>query len=187
MSHDAVRERLVNGSHIGAFGMTAEPANAAALPTVTYSETMHLHLNGESVRIVHVPGAHTDGDSFVVFEDANIVHTGDLFFNGFFPFIDAANGGSMRGVIAGVDSMLALTNDDSKIIPGHGPLADRDDLKAYRDMLATAYKRLLDLKNTGVSAGDAVAQAPLKDLEADWGGGFMNAEKWIEVVYPAVY
>ena len=187
MAHHAVRERLVNGSYIGAFGMKSGPADKAALPTVTYSENMHVHINGETIRIIHVPSAHTDGDSFVVFEDANIVHAGDIFFNGFFPFIDGANGGSVRGVIAGADLMLALTDADSKIIPGHGPLASREDLQGYRDMLATAYERLLKLKNQGMSVEDAVAEAPLKDLEADWGNGIFTADKWIGIVYPAVY
>jgi glyoxylase-like metal-dependent hydrolase (beta-lactamase superfamily II) len=187
MSHHGVRERLVNGSFIGAFGMKAEPANKVALPSVTYSENMQLHINDETVHIIHIPRAHTDGDSFVVFDKANVVHAGDLFFNGFFPFIDAANGGSVKGVIAGADAILALTDNDSKIIPGHGPLANRSDLQAYRDMLAIAYERLLKLKNTGVSAEDAVIQAPLKDLEQEWGGGIFTADKWIGIVYPAVF
>jgi cyclase len=157
------------------------------LPTVTYSENMHLHINGETIRIIHVPSAHTDGDSFVVFEGANVVHAGDLFFNGFFPFIDGSHGGSVRGVIAGADEILALTDAQSKIIPGHGPLGSREDLQRYRDMLATAYDRLLALKNQGMSVEDAVAKAPLKDLEADWGGGIFSADKWIEIVYSAVY
>jgi cyclase len=122
-----------------------------------------------------------------VFESANVVHTGDLFFNGFFPFIDAAHGGSVKGVIAGVDSILALTNDKSKIIPGHGGLANRADLQRYRDMLAIANERLLKLKNQGMSAEDAIAQSPLKDLEGEWGGGIFTADKWIGIVYPAVF
>jgi len=187
MSHHAVRERLVNGSYIAAFGMKAGPANKPALPALTYADNMHLHINGETLHIVHAPSAHTDGDSFVVFEKANVVHAGDLFFNGFFPFIDAANGGSLRGMIAGVERILALTDDASKIIPGHGPLGNRADLQRYRDMLAVANERLLGLKNQGMSADDAVTAAPLKDLEAQWGGGIFSADKWIAIVYPAVY
>ena len=109
------------------------------------------------------------------------------FFNGFFPFIDAAHGGSVKGVIAGVERILALTDGSSKIIAGHGPLGNRAELQSYRDMLATAYERLLALKNQGVSAEDAIAKAPLADLEADWGGGIFSADKWIGIVYPAVY
>jgi glyoxylase-like metal-dependent hydrolase (beta-lactamase superfamily II) len=187
MSHHAVRERLLNGSFIAAFDMKSAPAKGAMLPALTYADNMHLHINGDTVRIVHVARAHTDGDSFVVFTNANVVHAGDLFFNGFFPFIDGANGGSVKGVIDGIDAMLALTDDDSRIIPGHGPLAARGDLQAYRDMLASAYARLLALKNQGLSAEEAIARQPLKDLEGDWGGGIFDADKWIGVVYPAVF
>jgi len=187
MSHHGVRERLRNGSFIGAFGMKSPPASRQALPSITYSEDMQLHINNETVRILHVPRAHTDGDSFVLFEKANVVHTGDLFCNGFYPFIDGSNGGSLRGVIAGVDTILRHTDNDSRIIPGHGPLAGRADLRAYRDMLAQAYERLLELKNQGKTAEQAVQLQPLQDLDASWGGGIFTTEKWIEVVYPAVF
>lgn len=187
MSHHAVRERLANGSHIATFNATVPPAKPVALPTLTYSKNMRLHINGETVHVVHAPHAHTDGDSFVVFENANVVHTGDLFFNGFFPFIDAANGGSMRGVIAGVETILARTDGASKIIPGHGPRGLRADLQRYRDMLVTANERLLALKNQGKSVEEAVAAAPLQDLEESWGGGRFSADQWIAIVYPGIY
>ena len=187
LSHHAVRERLAKGSHIGAFSMTSKPAPEVALPKLTYAENLHLHINGETVHVIHTPAAHTDGDSFVIFEQANVLHTGDLMFNGFFPFIDAANGGSVRGMIDAADTMLARTDDASQIIPGHGPLASRADLQAYRDMLATAYERLLELKNQGNSVQDAIAAEPLKDLEASWGGGIFDASRWIEIIYPGVY
>jgi len=187
ISHDKVRERLVAGSYIKAFDMNSPPANKAALPVLTFSKDMHFHINGDSVNAVHVPSAHTDGDSIIYFKKANVVHTGDIFFNGFYPFIDAANGGSLRGTIAAVDAMLAATDSKSKIIPGHGPLADKAQLQAYRDMLAIAYARLLKLKNDGVSVDDAVIQDPLSDLEAQWGNGIFSGEKWIRITYPAVF
>ncbi len=187
VSHDKVRERLVAGSYIKEFGMNSPPANQAALPVLTFSEDMHFHINGDSVNAVHVPSAHTDGDSIIYFKKANVVHAGDIFFNGFYPFIDAANGGSLRGTIAAVDAMLAATDSKSKIIPGHGPMADKAQLQAYRDMLAIAYVRLLKLKNDGVSVEDAVIQDPLSDLEAQWGNGIFSGEKWIRITYPAVF
>jgi len=187
VSHDRVRERLVAGSYIRAFDMNSPPANKAALPVLTFSEDMHFHINGDSVNAVHVPSAHTDGDSIIYFEKANVVHAGDIFFNGFYPFIDAANGGSLRGTIAAVDAMLAATDSKSKIIPGHGPLADKAQLQAYRDMLAIAYARLLKLKNDGVSVEDAIIHDPLADLEAQWGNGIFSGEKWIRITYPAVF
>ncbi len=187
VSHDNVRRRLVNGSFIEAFGMNAPPAGKAALPVITFSEDMHFHINDESVRAIHVASAHTDGDSFIHFKNANVVHAGDVFFNGFYPFIDIDNGGSMRGTIEAVDVMLSITDSNSKIIPGHGPLGDRAQLQAYRDMLDTAYTRLLKLKNDGVSVEDAISQNPLEDLEAIWGGGFFKGDKWISIIYPGVY
>ena len=187
VSHDNVRERLVNGSFIAAFGMRTGPAPRPALPAVTFSEDIHFHINNESVRAIHVPNAHTDGDSFIYFKNANVVHTGDVFFNGFYPFIDSAHGGSLKGTIAGVDKILSITDVNSKIIPGHGPLADRAQLQAYRDMLSTAYERLLKLKNEGVSAEDAIIQKPLVDLEKKWGNGIFTGEKWIKIIYPGVY
>ena len=187
VSHDNVRKRLVNGSFIAAFGMKAPPASIHALPAITFSDNMHFHINGDSVKAVHVANAHTDGDSFIHFKKANVIHAGDIFFNGFYPFIDAAHGGSLKGMIDAADAILSLSNASTKIIPGHGPLGDKAQLQAYRDMLSTAYVRLLKLKNEGVSAEDAVAKAPLADLEAKWGGGIFIGEKWIEIVYPGVY
>ena len=187
VSHDNVRERLKNGSFIQAFGMNSAPAPDKALPVITFSEEMHFHINGETVKAIHAAQAHTDGDSFIHFENANVIHAGDLFFNGFYPFMDAANGGSLKGLIKAADQILALSNDKTKIIPGHGPLADKAQLKAYRDMLATAYDRLIQLKNEGVSAEDAVVQGPLDDLDEQWGGGIFTADRWIQIIYPGVY
>ncbi|RLA37773.1 MAG: MBL fold metallo-hydrolase [Gammaproteobacteria bacterium] len=187
LSHDNVRERLVAGSFIAAFKMKAPPQSGAALPVVTFNDEMTLHINGETVRTFHVAHAHTDGDSVVQFVNANVIHTGDLFFNGFYPFIDVQHGGSLRGMIDGVDRILALANDDTRIIPGHGPLGSRADLIAYRDMLATALQRLRALKDEGMTAAEAVAAKPLADLEAEWGDGFLAGDTWIGVVYPGVY
>lgn len=164
VAHDKVRERLVAGSYIKEFGMNSPPANKAALPVLTFSEDMHFYINDDSVNAVHVPSAHTDGDSIIYFKKANVVHAGDIFFNGFYPFIDAANGGSLRGTIAAVDAILAATDSKSKIIPGHGPLADKAQLQAYRDMLAIAYARLLKLKNDGVSVENAIIHDPVDHL-----------------------
>ena len=186
VSHDNVRQRLEDGSFIKAFGMKSGPANKAALPVMTFSETMHFHINGDSVNAIHVPNAHTDGDSIIHFKKANVVHAGDVFFNGFYPFIDADHGGSVKGVIKAADTILAITDSNSKIIPGHGPLADKAQLQAYRDMLQTAYTRLVALKNQGMSAEDAIAKKPLADLEDKWGKGIFTGDKWIAVVYPGV-
>ena len=186
VAHDNVRKRLQSGSYIEAFGSKTPPADEIALPVVTFNAEMHFHINDESVHVIHLPAAHTDGDSIIHFKQANVVHAGDIFFNGFFPFIDVDHGGTVRGVISAVDHILGITDNDSSIIPGHGPLANRVQLQAYRDMLDMAYIRLLTLKNQGVSVTDAIAQKPLQDLDAEWGDGFLSTDKWIGIVYAGV-
>jgi len=186
VSHDNVRERLKKGYEIAAFNNKTGPAPADALPVITYSEKMHFHINAEDVNLIHVANAHTDGDTFIHFKNANVIHAGDLFFNGFYPFIDGGNGGSVKGMLDAANTILAVANDTTKIIPGHGPLATRKDFVAFRDMLKIAYTNLSKLKNQGLSAAEAKAKKPLAELDKDWSGGIFKTDKWIDVVYPAV-
>lgn len=186
VSHDNVRKKLAEGTTIVAFNRVMPPAPKAAVPVITFTREMTFHLNGETIHALHTPNAHTDGDTFIHFEKANVIHAGDLFFNGFYPFIDTGAGGTVQGVIAAVDKMLALSDDNTKIIPGHGPLADKNALMAYRTMLETAQVRLSKLKREGKSAAEAVASKPLSDLETEWGGGFLPTDKWISIVYDGV-
>ena len=136
--------------------------------------------------VKHVPHAHTDGDSFIYFQAANVIHAGDLFFNGFYPFIDVHHGGSLKGMIKGVDKVLRLADDQTKIISGHGPPGDKAQLQAYREMLVVAYERLNSLKAQGKTAAEAVAAKPLADLEDKWGKGIFTGDKWIELIYSGV-
>ena len=185
-SHDNVRERLSTGSFIAAFNMKREVVSREGLPVVTFSEDISFHLNGDSIRAIHVPHAHTDGDSFIYFKKANVIHAGDLFFNGFYPFIDVTHGGSLKGMIKGVDRVLALADDNTKIIAGHGPLGDKAQLARYRQMLGIAYERLGKLKAEGKTAQEAAAAKPLDDLEATWGDGLFKSDRWIEIIYSGV-
>ena len=186
VSHSNVRERLKAGYELKEFGMNVPPASAEALPIVTYQNEMHFHINDEDVTVTHVPNAHTDGDSFIHFKNTNVIHAGDIFFNGFYPFIDSSHGGSMKGVIAAVDALLSLADDQTKIIPGHGPLANKADLENYKSMLESAYTNLLKHKEAGLDAEQAKAEKPLADLDAEWADGIFTSDRWIEVVYPAV-
>lgn len=185
-SHDNVRERLKNGSFIQAFNMKAAAVAPEGLPVVTFSEGINFHLNGDKIRAIHVGHAHTDGDSFIYFEKANVIHTGDIQFNGFYPFIDVNHGGSLKGTIRGVDEILSLADDDTKIIPGHGPLGDKAQLESYREMLLTAYDRLRKLKAEGKTSQEAAAAKPLADLEEKWGNGMFTGDRWIELIYSGV-
>ena len=186
VSHDNVRERLISGAYIGAFKMKLPPVSKAGLPVVTFSKNIKFHINGDTVMVKHVPHAHTDGDSFIYFQDANVIHAGDLFFNGFYPFIDVNHGGSLKGMIKGLDKILRIADDQTKIISGHGPLGDRQQLASYRQMLGVAYERLRTLKAEGKTAEEAAAAKPLDDLEATWGDGLFKSDQWIQLIYSGV-
>jgi glyoxylase-like metal-dependent hydrolase (beta-lactamase superfamily II) len=185
-SHDNVRERLRAGSFIQEFKKKRPGLSKEGLPVVTFSEDISFHLNNDTIHVMHVPMAHSDGDSFVHFKKANVIHTGDIFFNGFYPFIDVHHGGSLKGMITAVDRVLLLADDQTKIIPGHGPLADKTQLVSYRQMLNTAFERLRKLKAEGKTAKEAVAAEPLEDLDEIWGDGMFESDRWIEMIYSGV-
>ena len=185
-SHDNVRERLSSGSFLQAFNMKMERVAKEGLPVVTFSEDITFHLNGMQVKAIHVPHAHTDGDSFIHFQDANIIHAGDLFFNGFYPFIDVNHGGTLKGLIEGVERILLLSDDSTIIIAGHGPVGDKKMLQEYLEMLNIAYERLNGLKVQGNTADEAIESRPLDDLEEKWGKGLFNGDRWIKIIYSGI-
>ncbi len=185
-SHDNVRERLSEGSFIEEFNMKQAALANEGLPVVTFSGDISFHLNGDTIHAIHVPHAHTDGDSIIHIKTANVIHTGDIFFNGFYPFIDVNHGGSLKGMIKAVDKILSLADNNTKIIAGHGPLGDKKQLARYRQMLETVYLRLRKLKANGKTVQEAVAAKPLADLEADWGNGHFKSDRWIETIYSGV-
>jgi len=181
VAHDNVRLRMSSDQFIEALGMKFPPAPARALPVVTFNDAVTLHLNGDDVEAFHVPPAHTDGDAIVHFRRAGVVHMGDLFFNGMYPFVDLSSGGSFEGFIAAADRALAL-GEGTRIIPGHGPVGTRADLRAYRDMLVTVRDRVKPLVQAGKTPAEVVAARPTADLDAKWGNGFMKPEKFVEIV-----
>jgi glyoxylase-like metal-dependent hydrolase (beta-lactamase superfamily II) len=183
VAHDNVRQRLQSGGEIAAFAMTVPPAVPEALPVVTFSDSMGLHWNGQTIDLIHPAPAHTDGDTVVYLREANVVHTGDLYFNGLYPFIDASSGGSVRGMVSGVDAILARIDDKTRIIPGHGPLSDKAGLVAYRTMLATVMERVAALKTAGKTRDQVIAAKPTADFDADWGGGFLKPDVWVGIVF----
>ena len=186
VSHENVRKRLVKGATIKVFNKVIPAQPEVALPIVIFTRDITFYLNGNVVNIMHVPNAHTDGDSFVHFPDANVIHTGYIFFNGFYPFIDTDHGGNVKGTIAAADKVLSLANDKTRIIPGHGPLSNIKELTTYRDMLAKAQKRLGKLKAAGKTAKQAAAEKPLADLDVEWSDGMFTTDRWIEVIYDGI-
>lgn len=183
VAHENVRKRLKKDNFIKAFNRKVDAYPESALPRVTFTKDIHFHMNGDKIKIFHIANAHTDGDSVTYFKTDNILHTGDLFFNGFYPFIDVRTGGSVKGMINATGKILEKIDDQTKIIPGHGPLANKADLKAFHEMLAIAYKNLKALKDQGKSLQETIDAKPLKELEAQWGNGIFTSEKWISVVF----
>jgi len=181
VAHKNLREHLVNK------GISTPNGNVKAskevLPVITFSQAMSFHLNGEQAQLIHVPHAHTDGDTVVHFENANVIHTGDTFFNGMFPYIDLNSGGSVDGYIAAQKKVIGLSNNKTKIIPGHGPLASVNDLQAAVDMLEDSKRIIQSAINKGMSEDDVVKQNPLKKYHEKWNWGFITTERMTRQLY----
>ncbi|MBM4197065.1 MAG: MBL fold metallo-hydrolase [Gammaproteobacteria bacterium] len=182
VAHDNVRERLSRDSFNSFFNRTIPASPGEALPVITFSENMTFHFNGDTIRVVHIPNAHTDGDAVFFFEKANVLHAGDVFVRYGFPFIDLSSGGSVAGMIAGCERIMEIADADTLIIPGHGEVARERDVATFRDMLITARDRVQALKQQGMSDDAIVAAKPLADLEPAWGKGFINAERFVRVL-----
>jgi glyoxylase-like metal-dependent hydrolase (beta-lactamase superfamily II) len=180
MAHDNVRVRMAAGQG------DQKPSAKGALPVVTYADGLKLHLNGEEVRVMHMPAGHTDGDSIVHWTKSNVIHMGDLFFLRMsFPFVDASSGGNVRGVISAADKVLAIADDQTKIIPGHGPVATKADLKQYRDMVAQIVAKV----EVGIKAGKTLEQIKAERPADGYGvkaDGFITADRFVETVYNMV-
>lgn len=182
VAHHGVRRRMAAGGRMEAFGREVPPAPPAALPVVTFGKDLQLHLNGLRLVAHHVAAAHTDGDAYVWWPEAKVLHAGDLYFNGFYPVIDWGSGGHIDGMIAAVDRILATVDDETRIIPGHGPLSDRKGLQAYRDMLADVAARIHALLDAGKSVEEVVAARPTAAWDEKWGKGFLAPDAWVEMV-----
>jgi glyoxylase-like metal-dependent hydrolase (beta-lactamase superfamily II) len=184
VAHDNVRRRLSAGQFMEFFQRQVEPAPDAALPVVTFGDSIRFHLGGHTLEAIHVPRAHTDGDAIVHLQEANVIHGGDIVFDGMFPFIDYGSGGHIAGMVDAVDAILARSNGDTKIITGHGgPVISPERLRQYRAMLATVHERLAALIKEGKSLEEVLEAAPTAEFDAAWGQGFLPAERWIELNY----
>jgi len=183
VAHENTRLRMTQPHHLAVLELDFPPSPAAALPQRVFQDGYKLEANGERLAVTHVPPAHTDTDVIVRFEQANVLHTGDVFFNGRYPFIDGSTGGTIDGMIAGAGRLLDLADSDTKIVPGHGPLSNKAGLAKYRDMLFTAGDRVRKLKASGKSLEEAIAAKPFADLDADWGKGTFTGDAFVKVVY----
>jgi glyoxylase-like metal-dependent hydrolase (beta-lactamase superfamily II) len=163
--------------------MIKDGSSEAALPTLTFKDAVTFHLNGHTAHVFHVAKAHTDGDSVIHYPEINVIHAGDVMFNKLFPFIDLDSGGSVAGYIAGQKKIISMADDETKIIPGHGPLASRADLQAAVDMLEDANERVWALVVDGKSKEEVLAENPLADYHDTWNWGFITTERMTETLY----
>lgn len=185
VAHDNVRVRLSEKNEIALFNMKSDPYPEHALPDITYSETLTLHINDDAISLIHYPSSHSDGDSAIIFKQANVLHTGDLFFNGFFPFVDTANGGNVKKLARSIEHLLGLLPDDVVIIPGHGPLADKNDLEEHLAMLEGSIEEVTTMKNQGLSLAE-IQEKGLSNRWERWSKGMMPEKTWIQLVFESL-
>jgi len=183
VAHDNVRRRMSVEQFRKAFNRRIPAAPEGALPVVTFSEDVTFHLNGDEIHAFHVSSAHTDGDAIVHFTKANVVHMGDVMFSGFYPFIDVDAGGSLDGIVVACDRGLEIVDGATRIIPGHGPMSDREDLEAYRDMLVGVRDAVGPLVDSGKSLEQVRGADPLAPWNEKWGKGFMEPDRFLDIVY----
>ena len=179
VAHENVRRRMSVEQFNKYFNRTTAAYPAAALPLVTFAESVSFHVNGDDVDAVHMPPAHTDGDVIVFFRKANVIHAGDLLFNGRYPICDIASGGAVEGMIGAAERLLAAGDERTKYIPGHGPLASKADVKAYRDMLVASRDAIVPLVKAGKTLDEIKAAKPTAALDEKWG----KADVWTMVLY----
>jgi glyoxylase-like metal-dependent hydrolase (beta-lactamase superfamily II) len=185
IAHDNVRARMSTDQFLAAMNQKVPASPKGALPVVTFGAGVTLHLNGDTLHVVHVANAHTDGDALIHWQKANVLHMGDTFFHrASFPFIDLSSGGSIDGLIAAADQALALTNSQSRIIPGHGPVASRAELSAYRAMLMDIRTKVA----AGIRAKRTLAQIQATKPAARYGmpSGFIKPDAFVEAVYTSL-
>jgi cyclase len=188
VAHDNVRRRMSRDQLISLITSTSpqKASPKAALPVITVAGEITFHINGDEVHAFHVPRAHTDGDLIVHFRQSDVVHMGDVFFNGSYPFIDVSSGGSAEGVLAAADRVLALSTERTKIIPGHGPLAGKADLQAYRDLLATVIGRIKDQRRAGKTDSEIREARPAADFDARYGNGFIKPDVFVQMMLSGI-
>jgi len=174
VAHESIRQRLIKD---GMPRSANKKAPKGSLPVITFSHAMDFHLNGDDMHVFHVKNAHTDGDAVIHIENENLIHTGDTLFNGMFPYIDYDHGGSLDGYINAQKTMLSLADEQTKIIPGHGPLANKKDLQASIDMLENSKKIIAKLVASGKSEEEIVKLNPLSIYHDKWNWGFITTER----------
>jgi cyclase len=186
IAQENTRLRLLKPQVLQVYDAHFPAAPDAALPQETFPETETLWVNNDQLDLVHTPDAHTDSDIFIHFNKGNVIHTGDLWFNGMYPLIDTGTGGTINGMIRGVDQVLALADERTKIVPGHGAVGDKAALQQYREMMVLVADRVEKLKASGDTVDQAVAAKPTADLDAAWAKGTIKPNTFVALVYDSL-
>jgi glyoxylase-like metal-dependent hydrolase (beta-lactamase superfamily II) len=182
-AHSMTRERLSTPQTMKLFHRTVPASPAGALPQIGFDDSLSIWRNGDTLDLAHFDPAHTDGDIYIYFRKADVLHVGDIWFNGMYPFIDESSGGSIGGMIRASEKALAVAGDSTRIIPGHGPVGTKASLQSYRDLLVAVRGKVAALKASGVSEREAVAKKPTAEFDATWGNGFMRGDEFAGIVY----
>lgn len=183
VAHENVRKRMSTKQFMKAFGREVPASPDSALPVVTFDSNANFYFNDTNIQVIHQPAAHTDGDSIVLFTEANVLHMGDTFFNGFFPFIDHSSGGSIQGITDTANAALEMSDNETVIIPGHGPVSNKEQLTAYRDMLLSVIEIMSPLVASGATREEVVNGKPLAEIGKTWGNGFMKTDVFTGIVF----
>ncbi len=186
VAHDNVRKLMSEDQMIDFFKAKIPAAPKAALPVITFKDRTTFHLNDDTIVVQHMPAGHTSGDSIIYFHKADVLHTGDLFFNGIYPFIDVQHGGSLEGMIADAGLLLEMVRDDTQIIPGHGPLAKKPELMAFQNMLITVRDNVKKLIAEGKTREQVIAAKPTASLDEKWGSGFLKPDAFTGIAYDSL-
>jgi glyoxylase-like metal-dependent hydrolase (beta-lactamase superfamily II) len=183
IAHDNIRKRMTSEQFSNFMNSTTPAWPKDSLPVVTFNDQVTLHLNGEAVTVTHVPRGHTDGDSIVHFPDSNVLHMGDIFFNGLYPYIDLDGGGSIQGMIAAVELGIGMANAETRIIPGHGPLSDLNGMREYHTFLIKARDNVQALIDQGMSLEQAIEAKPTAEWDETLGKVWIKPEQLVTFIY----
>jgi len=185
IAHDNVRQRMSTKQVMEFFQRTSEPSPKEALPVVTFAESLTVHFNNEEIKVIHFPHGHTDGDSVVFFPKSNVVHVGDHLFSGAFPYVDLGSGGDVQGYGENVAKIIDEINDDTKIIPGHGPLSSKKELEEFYQMIIAT----TNIIRKRIESGKSLEEIQAEGLDSQWdiwGKGFISVESWIKIVHESL-
>jgi len=183
IAHENVRKRMSTDQFIEFFQKKVPASPKVALPIITFTQDLMFHLNGEDIHVFHVNNAHTDGDSIVYFRNSNVIHTGDIYFAGIYPFIDTSSHGSVNGVIDAAQHILSIIDDNTKVIPGHGSLSNKAELSAYVDMLISMRAKITKQISDGKTLEEIQKTKPAQKFDEKWGHGMLTSDKFVQILY----